>query len=91
MNPCDRILRGFECVLNDEDFKINSPKARCAIETAQSLMSWSSREENVKSTRINATNTKLRTIKTEALKTNYTVVRSVDHATRTYLLKQTVV
>ena len=48
MNPYDRILRGFECVLNDEDFKINSPKARCAIETAQSLMSWSSREENVK-------------------------------------------
>ena len=48
MNPCDRILRGFECVLNDEDFKINNPKAKCAIETAQSLMSWSSREENVK-------------------------------------------
>ena len=48
MNPCDRILRGFECILNDEDFKINSPKAKCAIETAQSLMSWSSREENVK-------------------------------------------
>ena len=65
------ILRGFECVLNDEDFKINSPKAKCAIETAHSLMSWSSREEKrqraCKSTRINATNTKLCTIKTEAL------------------------
>ncbi|KAL5459947.1 hypothetical protein EMCRGX_G033346 [Ephydatia muelleri] len=31
MNPCDRILRGFECVLNDEDFKINSPKARVSM------------------------------------------------------------
>ena len=38
MNPCDRILRGFECVVYDEDFNINSPKAKCAIETAQSLM-----------------------------------------------------
>ena len=48
MDPCNRIRRGFECVVNDEDFKIESPKARCAIEASHDLMSWSTKEENIK-------------------------------------------